>query len=138
MITARVFGFGAVARGMAKTAIQVQAGAAQTVRETVAYGETAVRANASGRPGPRVIFGVYRRSIVGEVILVEGARAVGQIGTNDIRARRLEYGFVGPDSIGRVYNQPPYPHFAPAEDAIARFMESRARATIGQRFGGAA
>lgn len=136
MISARVFGFGSVARGLARTSIAVQAGAAQVVRETVAYGETLVRANASGRPGPRVITGGYRRSIVGQVTAVEGPRVVGQIGTNDIRARRLEYGFVGPDSLGRNYNQPPYPHFGPAEDGIAAFLEARANLVIGQRLGG--
>ena len=30
------------------------------------------------------------------------------------QARRLEYGFVGVDSLGRHYRQPPFPHVEPA------------------------
>lgn len=40
--------------------------------------------------------------------------------------RRLELGFVGRDSIGRRYNQPPYPFMRPAlDDTVAK---GRARA----------
>jgi len=35
-------------------------------------------------------------------------------------ARRIELGFNGTDSIGRKYNQPPYPYFTPGlEEALA-------------------
>ncbi|MFI9365254.1 hypothetical protein ACIG5E_30015 [Kitasatospora sp. NPDC053057] len=30
----------------------------------------------------------------------------------------MEYGFVGPDSLGRVYHQPPFPHVGPAVQRI--------------------
>jgi hypothetical protein len=33
-----------------------------------------------------------------------------------IYARRVELGFQGADSLGRVYNQPPYPYMQPALD----------------------
>ena len=32
--------------------------------------------------------------------------------------RRLEYGFVGMDALGRNYSQPPQPHVNPAADAV--------------------
>lgn len=77
-----------------------------------------IQANASGRPGPRAVTGDYRRSwnmqAAGEAVVV---------GTDRPQARRLEYGFVGPDRIGRVYNQPPFPHVGPAVDQIERQWE---------------
>lgn len=38
------------------------------------------------------------------------------VGTNLVYARREEYGFVGRDSLGRLYNQPPHPYLRPAFD----------------------
>lgn len=40
--------------------------------------------------------------------------------------RRIEMGFVGADSLGRVYNQPPRPYMRPAFDV----NEAEAKATI--------
>jgi hypothetical protein len=39
-------------------------------------------------------------------------------GTDRAQANRLEYGFVGTDSLGRTYDQPPYEHHGPAVDVI--------------------
>jgi hypothetical protein len=80
--------------------------------------ETRIKANASlpagGPPGPRAITGDYRASW--------NARKTGRfqrtVGTDRPQARRLEYGFVGADALGRVYNQPPYVHVRPAVDEI--------------------
>lgn len=44
--------------------------------------------------------------------------AIATVGTNAPQARRLEYGFQGPDSLGRVYSDPPRPHVGPAFDTI--------------------
>jgi hypothetical protein len=38
-------------------------------------------------------------------------------GSDAPQAHRLEVGFHGADSLGRVYNQGPRPHFGPAADA---------------------
>lgn len=78
---------------------------------------TRVMAKASGRPGPNVITGDYRRSISMSVEAAPG-RTVVIVGTNAPQGRRLEFGFNGMDSLGRHYNQPPYPHFGPAVDDI--------------------
>jgi hypothetical protein len=79
--------------------------------------QTRVRAKASGRPGPRVQTGDYRRSIALDVFRkVKSAEA--HVGTNKPQANRLEYGFHGADSLGRHYNQAPLPHFGPALDEI--------------------
>ena len=70
--------------------------------------QTRVMAAASGRPGPRVITGDYRRSITLEMTTVDG-RVAAVVGTSHPAGRRLELGFVGSDSLGRHYNQPPFP-----------------------------
>lgn len=43
----------------------------------------------------------------------QGNQMVGIIYSNDKKARRLEYGFVGRDSLGRVYDQKPRPFMRP-------------------------
>lgn len=96
------------------TAIEAEVRAQATVMHFTTLLETRVKANASGRPGPRAPNGDYRRSINGEVTRDKG-NIIGTVGTNAPQSRRLEYGFVGPDSLGRVYNQPPYEHFGPAD-----------------------
>ena len=78
---------------------------------------TRVMAKASGRPGPNVITGDYRRSITVVFSHAEGMHTA-TVGTNNPQARRLEFGFHGQDSLGRHYNQPPRPHFGPALDEI--------------------
>lgn len=66
--------------------------------------------------------GTYRRSIHVEMS-TEGEAPVALIGTNAPQALRLEYGFVGPDRLGRVYNQKPRPHWRPAWDNnLARYQ----------------
>lgn len=78
---------------------------------------TRVMAKASGRPGPNTVTGDYRRSISMSVESTPGSTTV-IVGTNAPQGRRLEFGFNGVDSLGRSYNQPPFPHFGPALDEI--------------------
>lgn len=73
--------------------------------------ETRIKAHASGRPGPRAPTGDYRRSWT-----TRHHGMASTVATNKPQARRLEYGFYGPDRLGRVYNQQPYPHVGPAVD----------------------
>lgn len=76
---------------------------------------TRVMAHASGRPGPNVVTGDYRRSIA----VQSGGSIMSPwvaVGTNSPQGRRLEMGYTGVDELGRHYNQPPYPHFGPALD----------------------
>jgi len=46
----------------------------------------------------------------------DSGRPVSLIGTPMPQARRLEYGFIGPDKLGRVYHQSPRPHWRPPFD----------------------
>lgn len=98
-----------VAAALTFQSAEAQRKADRVTRHHTMLLETRIKANASGRPGPRVITGNYRRSWTSRF-----AGGVGIVGTNAPQARRLEYGFTGADSLGRVYNQPPFPHVGPA------------------------
>lgn len=102
-----------IARAVADIQRTVERHSVIAMRRTVQGGASIVRGKASGTPGPRVITGDYRRSISGQVIET-GPRVLGQIGTNAAQGRRLEFGFFGPDSLGRVFAQRPRPHFQPS------------------------
>lgn len=72
-------------------------------------------ASSPGEP-PRKRTGAYQESIVGVVHPSRtGKSIVGRVGSDDshpasVYSRRLEFGFVGTDSLGRNYNQAPRPH----------------------------
>ena len=68
---------------------------------------TAVRANAPVRTGG------YRSRLYATV---QGYTLY--VTSPDDFSNRLEYGFVGVDSLGRHYAQPPHPHFRPAADTV--------------------
>lgn len=110
--------------GDAETRTRFLVGAARTDAQTrtvvLHYGQllaTRVQANASGRPGPNAPTGDYRRSIHAEPH-GSGAGFAVAVGTNKPQGRRLEFGFSGRDSLGRLFDQPPYPHFGPAVAVI--------------------
>lgn len=123
-----------IAADLERLGVQAAVRAIAVVRHHAMLLETRVKANASGRPGPNVITGDYRRSWTTTITpSLGGVR--GTVGTNKPQARRLEYGFYGADALGRVYNQQPYPHVAPAVTAIQPGFE-RDMAAIGATFGG--
>lgn len=108
----------------AEVAAQLQAraerllpSAVSVVRHYAMLLETQIKANASGRPGPNAPTGDYRRSWTHEVH-VTGGTVTAIVGTAKPQARRLEYGYVGPDSLGRVFDQPPYAHVGPAVETV--------------------
>jgi hypothetical protein len=86
---------------------------ARTVRHEAALLSAVIQLNATGRPGPNVITGRYRASWRTEVRTVPGGGQA-TVGTDAVQGPRLEWGFVGTDSLGRQYNQPPYAHVQPA------------------------
>lgn len=59
--------------------------------------------------------GTLRRSVHVEMTEEDG-HPVALVGSNVSYARRLEYGFVDVDSLGRHYNQAPAPRWRPAFD----------------------
>lgn len=98
-------------------AATIEARVTAKVRHFAQMLETRVKANAAGRPGPNIVTGDYVRSI-NTTFGRKGTTILATVGTNKPQGRRLEYGFVGADSLGRHYNQAPLPHWGPAVTLI--------------------
>jgi len=75
--------------------------------------------------------GTYRRSFEMETVEKSSERCRVEVGTDAPQARRLEYGFVGADKLGRVYDQAPRPHIRPALDENRKTAVDEFRAAIG-------
>jgi hypothetical protein len=102
------------------------------VKHTVTLGAARIRGHASGRPGPNVISGDYRDSWQPTTVrrLPYGAACV--FGTNQPQGRRLEFGFVGDDSLGRVYDQKPFPHVQPSMPFIEQTLMGSMRLAVSE------
>ncbi|HEY1180252.1 MAG TPA: hypothetical protein VGF17_29190 [Phytomonospora sp.] len=118
VVSVDVQGAGRLARDLRAGAEHVEPLMRMVVEKSAVDLQGLTQRNASGRPGPNVITGDYRASWRVETLADGGGQVSRSVGTDRAQARRLEYGFVGPDSLGRVYDQPPYPHHGPAVDAI--------------------
>lgn len=128
---------GALTAGCLAGAVLVQGFARRNLRTNAAPDNAAARA--AGRQGTWVTGDLARSIAVGEVD-VAGALAGVEVGTDVPYGPRIEYGFVGLDSLGRRYHQAPQPFLRPAVDEhqaqIVRevreaFWESLRRARTG-------
>lgn len=123
-----------VALDLAELAVAIEGKRHTVVLKHGALLQTNVRRHASkprtGPPGPRIQTGNYVRSINRRTRKMVGS-SVAQVGTNAEQGRRLELGFTGTDSLGREYDQPPYPHFNPGlEETIPGFLLDLAAAGL--------
>lgn len=117
MIGVKVTGADTAARALLAKAVLVEEGSERVVEFHGQMLLARIQARASGRPGPRVQTGNYRRSWRATP-LPQAVGAGVEVGTNAPQANRLEHGFVGTDSLGRHYNQPPFPHVGPAVQEV--------------------
>jgi len=106
------------AADLTKSAIGAQFRATGGLRMYGMLLQTTVKANASHPRSqeelkPRIQTGDYVRRIT-----LAFSPTSAMVSTNEPQGRRLELGFTGQDSIGRHYDQPPYPHFGPGLDDI--------------------
>lgn len=112
-----------VAAELVALATAVSGAVHQITKTWTAELQAEVQRNASGRPGPNAPTGDYRRSI-NRRTAKRLTGSVGQVGTDKPQANRLEHGFTGTDSLGRSYDQPPFPHFGPALDTVGPMYEA--------------
>ena len=84
------------------------------VASSAAVKTAALAVQAAGMKRTKVVSGSLRRSWRTES---QGPYAA-FVGPTMIYARRVELGFFGPDSLGRVYKQPPRPYVRPAYDEM--------------------
>ena len=114
-----------------RAAARIGPAIARGVKHTGTLGQARIRGNASGRPGPNVITGAYRNSW--QTVnrrLPHGAMCT--LGTDAPQGRRLEFGFTGIDSLGRHYNQPPFPHVQPALPFIQDTLLTQMRFAVSE------
>lgn len=128
-LSVRVIGADKTSAGMIAAALGTAKAERVLVTRFGALLRTKISANASGRPGPRSITGTYRRRWTMRTMHLPTGPA-SEVGTNADQAKRLEYGFVGVDSLGRHYDQPPYPHVGPACDVIEPEFQAAAQALV--------
>lgn len=57
------------------------------------------------------------------------------VGSDDPKIHRLEVGFHGADSLGRIYDQPGHPALGPAFDRIVPEVETRIAARLAESLG---
>lgn len=78
------------------------------------------------------ITGDYRRSFDKETVSRGLSHCVVRVGTNAPQGKRLEFGFVGRDVLGRYYNQAAQPHLRPALDENVDEVREEIRAAMRQ------
>lgn len=109
-------GIPAVQSSLDALVLRVQTAARKTVMDGALLIEASAKRNASGRPGPNVITGTLRRSIhpsTSQPIRTGPNRWGVEVAPHTVYGRRIELGFHGADSLGRIYNQPAFPYFTP-------------------------
>ncbi len=115
-----------------RSAARIGPAIARGVKHTATLGQARIRGNASGRPGPNVITGDYRSSWQATPPRRLPYGAMCTLGTDEPQGRRLEFGFVGIDSLGRHYNQPPFPHVQPALPFIEDTLRASMRGAVAE------
>ena len=75
--------------------------------------------------------GTYRRGWHLETVVKTPERCTVIVGNDQPQGPRLEYGFVGADKLGRVYNQAARPHIRPALDENRKTAVDEFRAAVG-------
>lgn len=133
ILNGTVLGGTSALAALARIPGQVDQAVAAGMKVGIVQGQSIVRGKASGRPGPRVITGNFRRSITGDTSAGAGIIR-GQIGSNAPQAARLEFGFVGRDVLGRNYNQPPFPYLQPSVPEVQAAVSQAISAAISERF----
>ena len=97
----RVNGAKGLAAAFEQGAAQTQALMTVVVEKSAADLTALTQQNASGRPGPNAPTGDFRGSWRVETVDGDPTTVSRSVGTDRAQANRLEYGFVGTDSLGR-------------------------------------
>jgi Bacteriophage HK97-gp10, putative tail-component len=91
----------------------------KAIVEAAALVEKAAKEHASGAPGPNVVTGDLRRSVVVTDISATGSMGwTARIAPTTSYGRRVELGFHGTDRLGRHYDQAARPFLRPALDEL--------------------
>ena len=132
-VSVRVQGDAALAAALGTEAPRMKQRTTAAVHQFAVLLAERIQTAASGRPGPNIVSGNLYGSIAIDHTLgdVDGW-GVATVYTDTVYAPRLELGFYGTDSLGRSYNQPPYPFFSRAvEGSVDEFRDVIQRAVNG-------
>lgn len=83
-----------------------------------------VRSKLGSAPAPNVETGEHFRAWRADYDLAPPKTIAMQIANDEPQALRLEKGWSGPDSLGRVYFQPARPHLGPSIPEFVETLES--------------
>ena len=123
-----VEGVPAFEAALAAMLVRVRAGAVKAALDASHLVESAAKSRAP------VETGTLRRSIRSWLSREDMTETAYSVAPATVYARRIELGFHGPDSLGRVYNQGPHPYLKPAVHeslpGIARVIQTRMIAAI--------
>lgn len=113
---------------LAAMVARVRVGAVKAAQDAAHLVEGAAKGRAP------VETGTLRRSIRSWISREDVTETGYSVGPTVVYARRIELGFHGPDSLGRVYHQGPHPYLKPAvQDSlpgIARIIQTRMAAAL--------
>lgn len=132
-VSVRIQGDEAIATALRTLNPRLKARTTAAVHQFAVLLTERIQTAASGRPGPNIVSGQLYGSILIDHTLgdVDGWGAA-TVYTATVYAPRLEFGFYGTDSLGRNYNQPPYPFFGRAvEGSVGEFASVMQRAVNG-------
>lgn len=113
-------GVSAFAAAVDRIMAKAQAASAAALAEAAKAVRDQARTDASGRPGPNIVSGSLRNSIVVDGPRADGLGWVAFVGPTAPYGRRVELGFHGADSLGRVYDQTGFPYMEPAFHEVER------------------
>lgn len=113
---------------LAAMVARVRVGAVKAAQDAAHLVEGAAKRRAP------VLTGTLMRSITSWVSREDVGEAGYSVAPTVVYARRIELGFHGPDSLGRVYNQAPRPYLKPAVHdslpGITKVIQTRMIAAI--------
>ena len=114
-----ILGLGAFGDALLAVTKEADDSGKRAIVRVAAEVERAAKDNAGGSPGPDVVTGTLRRGVrhtTAHRLGLLGWQT--EVGPTVIYSRRIDLGFVGADSLGRIYNQQPRPYFTPAWNSV--------------------
>jgi len=117
----QILGLTEFGAALTRVSSELDAASKRAIARAAAEVEKAAKENASGAPGPDVVTGTLRRGVQHTPVHRVGLFGwQSEVGPTVIYSRRIDLGFKGTDSLGRIYSQEAKPFFTPAWEKTVR------------------